>query len=43
MRQIDSTESTVVFLANNGRSAGKAIQIDDIKEIHGEHVDYMDE
>ena len=43
VRHIDTVERTVVFLAANGRSAGKAIRIDDIKEIHGELVDYMDE
>ena len=43
VRQIDPIERTVVFLAENGRSAGKTIRIDDIKEIHGELVDYMDE
>ena len=42
VRHIDTVERTVVFLAANGRSAGKAIRIDDIKEIHGELVDYMD-
>ena len=43
VRHIDTVERTVVFLAANGRSAGKAIRIDDINEIHGELVDYMDE
>ena len=43
VRQIDPIERTVVFLADNGRSAGKVIRVDDIKEIHGELVDYMDE
>ena len=43
VRQIDTIERTVVFLADNGRSAGKTIRVDDIKEIHGELVDYMDE
>lgn len=43
VRHIDTIDRTVVFLAANGRSAGKAIKIDDIKEIHGELVDYMDE
>ena len=42
VRHIDTVERTVVFLAANGRSAGKAIGIDEIKEIHGELVDYMD-
>ena len=43
VRKIDPIERTVVFLAANGRSAGKAIRVDDITEIHGELVDYMDE
>lgn len=43
VRKIDPIERTVVFLAANGRSAGKTIRIDDITEIHGELVDYMDE
>ena len=43
VRKIDSVERTVVFLASNGRSAGKTIKVDDITEIHGELVDYMDE
>ena len=43
VRQIDPIERTIVFLADNGRSAGMIIAIDDIKEIHGELVDYMDD
>ena len=43
VRKIDSVERTVVFLAANGRSAGKTIRVDDITEIRGELVDYMDE
>lgn len=43
VRHIDTVDRTVVFLAANGRSVGKTIKIDDIKEIHGELVDYMDE
>lgn len=42
VRQIDPIERTIVFLADNRRSAGKRIEIDDVKEIHGELVDYMD-
>lgn len=42
VRHIDTVERTVVFLAANGRSSGKTIRIDEIKEIHGELVDYMD-
>jgi len=43
VRNIDPIARTIVFLAENGRSAGKAINVDDISEIHGELVDYMDE
>lgn len=43
VRNIDTVERKVVFLAANGRSAGVAIPIDSIREIHGELVDYMDE
>ena len=42
VRQIDPIERAIVFLADNGRSAGMIIAIDDVKEIHGELVDYMD-
>ena len=42
VRQIDPIERTIVFLADNGRSAGNRIAIDDVKEIHGEPVDYLD-
>lgn len=43
VRQINAIDRKVVFLAENGRSAGKIVFIDDIMEIHGELVDYMDE
>ena len=43
VRHIDTANRTVVFLADNGRSSGMTIKIDDIKDIHGELVDYMDE
>ena len=43
VRQIDAIERRVVFLAENGRSAGKAICVDDILEIHSELTDYMDD
>ena len=43
VRKIDPIERTVFFLAANGRSAGKTIRVDDITEIHGELVDYMDD
>lgn len=43
VRQVDAAERKLVFLADNNRSAGKEISIDDILEIHGDLVDYMDE
>ena len=43
VRQIDTIEGKVVFLAENGRSAGKAVYVDRIIEIHGELVAYMDD
>lgn len=43
VRQIDVIDRKVVFLSGNDRSAGKTVFIDDIMEIHGELVDYMDE
>ena len=43
VRHIDKVERTVVFLATNGRSAGNAIKIDEIKNVPGELVDYMDD
>ena len=43
VRKVDAVERTIVFLAANGRSAGKKVLIDDVMEIHGELVDYMDE
>ena len=42
-RQVNSVERKLVFLAANERSAGKEISIDDILEIHGDLVDYMDD
>lgn len=43
VRQIDTTKRKVVFLAENDRSAGYTVCVDDILEIHGELVDYMDD
>ena len=43
VRQVDQVERKLVFLAANERSAGKEIRIDDILEIHGDLVDYMDD
>ena len=42
VRQIDAVERTIVFLEENGRSAGMSIKVYDIKELHGELVDCMD-
>ena len=42
VRQLDAVERKLVFLADNNRSAGKEISIDDILEIHGDLVDYME-
>ena len=42
VRNIDAFERCIVFLAGNGRSAGKRIGIDDIWELHGELVDDME-
>ena len=42
VRKIDPIERTVVFLAANGRSAGKKVPVDDIKEIHGDLVDHIE-
>ena len=43
VRQVDSAERKLVFLADNNRSAGKEISIEDILEIHDDLVDYMDD
>ena len=43
VRKVDAVERKLVFLAENERSAGKEISIDDILEIHGDLVDYMDD
>jgi hypothetical protein len=43
IRNIDALERIVVFLAENGRSKGKTVKIDNIAEIHGELVDYLDD
>ena len=42
VRNIDTSEKCIVFLAENGRSAGKRIGISDILEIHSELVDDME-
>ena len=43
VRNIDPVEGAVVFLADNGRSRGRAVRIGMIAEIRGEAVDEMDE
>ena len=43
VRQVDSAERKLVFLADNNRSAGKEINIEDVLEIHDDLVDYMDD
>ena len=43
VRQVDSAERKLVFLADNNRSAGKEISIEDVLEIHDDLVDYMDD
>lgn len=43
VRQVDTVDRKIVFLAANGRSAGKKVPIDDVTEIHGELVEYMDD
>lgn len=43
VRKVDAVERKLVFLAENERSAGKEISIDDILEIHGDLVDYMED
>ena len=42
VRNIDAFERCIVFLAGNGRPAGRRIGIDDIWEVHGELVDDME-
>ena len=42
VRNIDAFERCIVFLAGNGRSAGRRIGIDGIAEIRGELVDGME-
>lgn len=39
VRQVDSAERKLVFLADNNRSAGKEISIEDVLEIHDDLVD----
>lgn len=43
VRQVDAVERKLVFLAANERSAGNEIHIDDILDIHGELVDFMED
>ncbi len=39
VRNIDPVERTLVFLADNGRSRGKSVRIDEILELHGGAVE----
>lgn len=43
IRNIDPVERTVAFMAENGRSKGKIIRVEDIMEVHGDMVDYLEE
>ena len=43
VRQVESIERKLVFLAANERSGGKEISINSILDIHGELVDYIAE
>ena len=43
VRQVDSAERKLVFLADNNRSAGKETSIEDVLEIHDDLVGYMDD
>lgn len=43
IRNIDTVERCIVFVADNGRSPGKRIYIENIFEIHGPLTDYIDE
>ena len=42
VRLVDAVERKLVFLAENERSAGMEIPIDDILEIYGDLVDSME-
>ena len=42
-RQIDAVEKAIVFLAENGRSAGMKIAVDDVLRIYGKLVEYIDD
>ena len=41
VRQINPVERTIVFMAPNGKSAGRTIRVDDTSEIYGELVDHI--
>lgn len=43
VRQIDAVERAIVFLAENGRSAGMKIAVDDVLRIYGKLVEYIDD
>ena len=42
VRSVDPVEKTVVFLAENGRSRGKAVPMADITEVRGDPVDGLE-
>lgn len=43
VRQIDAVERAIVFLAENGRSAGMKIAVDDVLRIYGKLVEHIDD
>ena len=43
VRKIDPVARAIVFLAANGRSSGKAVPVDDIRDLRGDLVDDMDD
>ena len=43
VRKIDPVARTIVFLAANGRSGGKTVPVDDIRELRGDLVDDVDD
>ena len=43
IKRIDTVARKIVFYADNGRSNGKAVDIESVIDIHGELVDYLDD
>ena len=43
VRHIDAVERTIVFLAENGRSAGRKVAVDDVLGIHGKLMEHIDD